>query len=69
MNYFNKISKWTNTELMLFKICMLSFYICVGAYFQSFIRQYYGVLLTIFVLSLIVLLFLWFTKIKNRTEV
>jgi hypothetical protein len=65
MNFFNRTTTWTNTQLIPLKLCIASAYILVGAYFHKFIREYYLIFIIIFVITVIWALYLWITKMKK----
>lgn len=66
MNFFKMKTSWSNLELGLFKLCVGSAFVLVGAYFHQFIQVYYVPIIVIFVISTIAIVYLWLQKIKTK---
>ena len=65
MNFFKIKTTWSNAELEVFKLCVASIFVLIGAYFHNFLCNYYAPLLIVFCVTFIWTLYLWLTKMKN----
>ena len=63
MNFFKIKTQWSNAEFIPLKICIATAYILVGAYFHNFFRDYYVVVLIIFLITVSWSTYLW---LKNE---
>jgi hypothetical protein len=68
MNFFKIKTTWSNVELAIFKICVASGGVLVGAYFQKFISSYYVPIIIIFAVTYILTGYLWLTKMKGKNS-
>lgn len=66
MNFFKLKTCWTNAEMIILKLCIASAYLLVGAFFHSFIRRYYIVLLLLFAITVILAVNLWIKKMSKN---
>jgi len=65
MNFFKIKTSWSNAEFIVLKLCVATAYVLVGAYFHSFIHNYYVPILVIFIIACIWSVYLWLSKMKN----
>jgi len=65
MNFFKAKTSWSNAELIILKLCIASAYILVGAYFYSFVGNYYMPILFVFAVTCIWAVYLWISKMRN----
>jgi hypothetical protein len=68
MNFFKIKTCWTNSEFIIFKLCIATAYIIVGTYFHDFFSSYYIPLFIIFGLTLIPTVFMWLDKMKHGNK-
>jgi hypothetical protein len=65
MSFLKKSTSWTNAELGLIKICVLSAGCMIGLYFHSYLEKYFSTFLIIFLITTPGVLYLWWNKIKH----
>ncbi|TGK00927.1 hypothetical protein EHO59_13485 [Leptospira semungkisensis] len=65
MNFFTKETSWSNAEFIVFKLCIASIYVLIGAYFRDFFLQYRIVFTAIFVVTVIWTVSLWLKKMRS----
>ena len=65
MNFFKIKTSWSNTELIVLKLCIASAYILIGGYFHSFFSHYYIPIIMVFVITCICSVYLWISKMKS----
>ncbi len=66
MNFFKIKTSWSNAEFVVLKLCIASAYVLVGAYFHSFIHQYYVPVLVLFGVTCVWSVYLWVSKMKDN---
>lgn len=65
MNFFKIKTTWSNAELAVFKLCVASIFVLIGAYFHNFLCDYYVPVLIVFCVTFIWTMYLWLVKMKN----
>jgi len=65
MNFFKIKTTWSNSEFIVFKLCLASAYVLIGAYFHTFICQYYIPILILFGISVVWVVSLWLKKMRE----
>ncbi len=68
MNFFKIKTTWSNAELIILKLCIASAYILVGAYFHSFVGNYYIPLIVLFSVTVIWSVYLWVSKMRSDNK-
>ena len=68
MNFLKIKTSWTNSELIVLKLCIASAYILVGSYFHNFIHHFKVPFLILFVITVIWSVYLWVIKMKSEKE-
>lgn len=66
MNFFNRKTTWSNIELGLMKICLISFGIVAGLYFFQSLKAYFWEFLGVFAITCVLVLYLWIKKSKQE---
>ncbi len=51
MNFFKFKTRWSNAEFIVFKLCIASAYILIGAYFGTFVLRFYIPFLSLFIVT------------------
>ncbi|TGK03443.1 hypothetical protein EHO58_13550 [Leptospira selangorensis] len=64
MNFFKAETSWSNAEFIIFKLCVASVYVLIGAYFSDFFLQYRFLILIVFAITTIWTVYLWLRKMK-----
>ncbi|TGL59024.1 hypothetical protein [Leptospira sarikeiensis] len=64
MNFFKSETSWSNAEFIVFKLCVASAYVLIGAYFNDFFLQYRIPILIVFGITAIWTINLWLRKMK-----
>lgn len=62
MNFLTKKMRWNNVEFIPFKLCVASASLLLGAYFKEFVILYQNFIIGIFILTWIVIMYLWIKK-------
>ncbi|MCX6229745.1 MAG: hypothetical protein NTV75_11355 [Bacteroidia bacterium] len=65
MNFFKIKTTWSNSEFIVFKLCVASAYILIGAYFNRFVCQNYRPILILFGISVVWVVSLWLKKMRE----
>ncbi|TGK05263.1 hypothetical protein EHQ53_16605 [Leptospira langatensis] len=65
MNFFTKETSWSNAEFIVFKLCVASIYVLIGAYFSSFFLQYRIVITVVFAITVVWTVSLWLKKMRS----
>ena len=68
MNFFRKKTTWSNTELIWLKLCIGSAYLLIGSAFHDFFQRYYLAIFSIFSITVIRSLLLWFKKMETGNK-
>lgn len=68
MKFFKIKTSWSNAEFILIKLCMASIYIFIGSYFHDFFKDYYTLLLIVFVVTAVWFVYEWLKKMKLKNE-
>ena len=68
MHFFKVKTNWSNSELIVIKLCIAAAYILIGAYFHTFFSTHYIPVLMLFSVTLVWGLYLYITKMKNNGE-
>ena len=66
MNIFNSKTAWKNTEFIPLKLCIASIFTLIGSHFSIFVSQHKYIFVIIFIITLIMALYLWMTKMKRE---
>ena len=66
MNLFKAKTTWTNAEFIVFKLCVASIYVLIGAYFHEFFHRFYIPVLILFLVTTIWTVYLWVKKMKTN---
>ena len=66
MNLFKRRTTWSNAELVIIKLSILSAGILIGNYFNPLITGYLSVLWVVFVVTVVPGVWLWISKMKNN---
>jgi type IV secretory pathway TrbL component len=66
MSFLNRKTCWNNKELGVFKICVASFYVVIGAWFHEFFLEYKWIFIALFVITMIWTFSLWLRKLKSE---
>lgn len=66
LKFLNAKTTWTNSELVLVKICIAAAYLMIGAYFSPFITHYIPYLGLLFILTGILGMYSWIKKMKAK---
>lgn len=66
MNFLKANTTWTNAEFIPFKLCIASAYVIIGSHFHSSIKNHLTLLLFLFTASVIITLYLWFSKMNAK---
>ncbi|MBS1668561.1 MAG: hypothetical protein JST58_14385 [Bacteroidetes bacterium] len=64
MNFLKAKTSWTNAEFIVFKLCVASIYVLIGAYFHQFFHRFYIPVLILFLVMVVWTLYLWLMKMK-----
>jgi len=67
MNFLKAKTNLSNTEFIVLQLCIASFYLMAGAYFQGFFRSYYTPLFSIFGVSAIWFVYWRVDKMKRQS--
>lgn len=68
MNFLKIKTCWSNAELALFKLCIVSVGLLIGAYLPDLIMSIFIPVALFFVISTTWVLYLWLKKMNNREE-
>jgi hypothetical protein len=68
MNFFKLKTTWSNAEFIPLKVCIGTAYILIGAYFHSFFREYYLIVIMIFTITMVWSLYLWINKMNQNKQ-
>ncbi len=68
MNFFRIKTSWSNAEFIVLKLCIASAYVLIGAYFSDFLLGFVVPLVAVFAVTVVLSVYLWLKKMKNRTN-
>jgi len=68
MNFFRRKTTWSNAEFIWLKLCVGSAYLFIGTQFHDFFEQYCLIIISIFSISVIRTLLLWFKKMETGNK-
>lgn len=66
MNFFKRQTCWSNAEMVWLKLCIGSACLYIGSYFHDFFSHYYLVVVSVFSITVIRSLLLWFKKMEQN---
>ena len=67
MNFFTRKTTWTNLELIPLKLAIGSVYLLLGAIFWQDVKNYAGIIGIIFGITVVISLYLWRKKMKEKS--
>ena len=65
MRFLQLLTTWSNAELGLLKVCLISFGISAGIYFYDYVKLWFDYFFIVFVITAIWALLLWVKKLKQ----
>ncbi len=65
MNFLKTKTSWSNIELGIFKICVLSAGIILGMYFFEYLKKYTLQISGVLLFTSIITVYLWIKKMKE----
>lgn len=65
MSFLKKRTSWTNAEIGLIKICVLSAGCMIGLFFHDWLEKYLAAFLIIFLITTPRVFYLWWIKMKE----
>lgn len=66
MNFLKIKTSWSNIELGLIKICVLSAGIILGTYFHVYLKNHLQLLGMVFLVTAVWTIYLWVKKVKHK---
>ncbi len=66
MNFFRAQTRWSNAEFIIFKLCVASIYVLVGAYFRDFFLHYRLPITIVFIVTAVWTIYLWLHKMRTE---